>query len=392
MINDYFGRTAFGELQIVLTYVTVYWLLTDFGLNAVVVRHMAAEPDREQEYLGGLISLRTILSLGLALVSGLVLLMLPYSFEIKLAAGLGIFTIFTQGIKGAIHGLFQTRLRYDLQLIESLIGSIVYLGLVYWLTRQDYSLFYLVGAFVAGQVTMTLVSIYFTTRLARFQFNFNPVLLKQLAIATLPFGISLLFNLGNFKLDSFLLSILRLEHYANADAVGIYNVAYKFFEFALIVPTFLMNALYPVLIKSFEDSLPKFRRLFWQSGLVLLTIAVGGMSLTFVLAPWMISLVGSLDEYQESVTVLKILIAAAPVFFLSSLLMWTVLVFKDQKVLIKIYAAAFLVNLTLNLWLIPEYGFYGAAATTGVSELLILILLAGHIYAKFKEQNSKTKA
>lgn len=369
------GATGFGEFQIAVSYVTIFWMLTDFGLNAVVVRKMSAEPEKEEKYFNGLITLRVALSLALMAISALVLIFLPYSAPVKIAALLGMLTILTQGIKGSTHGLFQTRLRYDLQLISYVLGSAGYLGAIYWVLNSTQGIVGLVAAFTLGQIISALVDIYFARRLSRLHLSRDLAFLKSLFIATLPFGISLLFNLGNFKLDAFLLSVLDLPHHSNADAVGIYNVGYKFFEFGLVFPTFFMNAVYPVMVKRFEESLASFKKLFWQSAGVLLVTALVGTTLIFLLAPWAVSLVADLDEFADSVTVLRILIAQAPIFFLSSLLMWAVLTFEDQRTLIKVYASAFVVNLVLNLIFIPQFSYFAAAVTTGISELVILTLL-----------------
>lgn len=385
LIINQLGLTGFGNYQIAVTYVTIFWMLTDFGLNAVVVREMAADPQQENKLFGSLVTLRTGLSLILAIISSLILIFLPYSDEIKIAIIIGTVTFFTQGIRGATHGLFQTRLRYELQLLASLLGAVIFLGATFFVLSENPSVIPLVIAFTLGQIIAAIISVYLANHLSKFYFCLDLNLLKKLAIATIPFGISLLFNLGNFKIDAFLLSILKIPNQTNAEVVGIYNVAYKFFEFALIIPTFLMNAIYPIMIRVFEKDFSKFKKLFWQSFATLFSIALLGTILAFILSPFVISLVANLDEFYASVAVLRILMIAAPIFFLSSLLMWTVLTFKDQRVLVRIYALAFLTNLCLNLWLIPKYSFYAAAITTGVSELLILLLLAGQIYSRWRE-------
>lgn len=378
------GATTFGEFQIAVSYVTLFWLLTDFGLNAVVVRQMAAHPEEEEKYFGSLVSLRTLISFLLITISSIALVFLPYSSTIKMAILIGLLTILTQGIKGSIHGLFQVHLRYDYQLFSNLIGSLVYLGAVQQVLRHTGGVIGLTVAFTLGQVASTIITLGFAQRLSRFHFNRDFTLLRQILKVTLPFGISLLFNLANFKLDTFLLSIINLPHHSNAQAVGIYNVGYKFFEFGLVFPTFLMNAVYPVMVKRFEESIPKFKILFWQVAKVLLTTAILAASSTYFLAPYIINLVANLSEFADSVTVLRLLMLQAPIFFLSSLLMWTTLVFENQQALIKVYASAFLVNLTLNLIFIPRFEYFAASLTTGISELVILILLAIQLYPRWK--------
>jgi O-antigen/teichoic acid export membrane protein len=389
MLTDQLGLEGFGNFQIVITYVTIYWLLTDFGLNAVVVREMGENPKRESELFGSLLTMRTGLGLLLGLVSSLFLLFLPYTTELKLAILIGMITFLTQGVIGSTHGLFQNRLRYELLFFANLISSLCFLGLMYVSLQSTTNIIYLVGIFVAGQLINMAISIYFASQLTNFHFNLDRPMLKKIAISTLPLGISLLLNLGNFKVDAFLLSVLEIPMHTNAEAVGIYNAAYKFFEFALIVPTFLMNAVYPIMIRAYEKSLTQFKQIFWQAAAVLTIISFTGLGVGYFAAPWVISLVGDLSQFSSSVTTLRLLLLWTPVFFLSGLLMWTVLAFHLQRILVWIYGAAFILNLTLNLYLIPRYSFYGAAITTGLSEVLILVLLSYFVISHWRK-NAKS--
>ena len=72
---------------------------------------------------------------------------------------------------------------------------------------------------------------------------------------------------------------------------------------------------------------------------------------------------------------LVILALGIPFFFISALL-WHILIIKNrQKQLIEIYAVGAVVNLLLNLLLIPKYGFLAAAIVTIFSESLITLML-----------------
>ena len=375
LIINHLGLEGYGDYQIVINYATIFWLLTDFGLNAVVVREMASAPDKEGKLFGGLVTMRFLLSIVILALSLIVLIFLPYSLPLKIAVVVGCISIITQGIKGATHGLFQSRLRYDYQFFAYLAGSIVFLVATYINLRSQPTTLTLVIAFIIGQIVAMATSIWLADKLSRFHFDYDRQQLKHLSWATLPLGISLLFNLGNFKTDTFLLSVLNLNHLSNSEAVGIYNLAYKFFEFGLIVPTFFMNAVYPIMVSAYERSMTDFRRVFLIAGGVLLSVGVLGAIVTWFLAPWVIGLIADSPEFGNSVTVLRILMGFAPVFFTTALLMWTALTFKLQKMLIYVYAVAFLVNVTSNLIFIPEHSFYAAALNTGLSETVILLLL-----------------
>lgn len=108
-------------------------------------------------------------------------------------------------------------------------------------------------------------------------------------------------------------------------------------------------------------------------------ILIGGVG--YFLAPWLIQLVAG-AEFALSVGVLRILMVQVAIFFVTSLLMWSTLALGRQKVLPRVYGAALILNLVLNLIFIPKYSFYAAAWITGVTELLVLVSLGWVVVRK----------
>ena len=72
---------------------------------------------------------------------------------------------------------------------------------------------------------------------------------------------------------------------------------------------------------------------------------------------------------------LKILSFSLPFFFLTALLQWTMLTLHQESLLIKVYALGLFFNASVNLIVIPRFGYLAAAVTTGLTELLIFVLL-----------------
>lgn len=375
LITSSLGLEGFGHYQIVLSFVTLFWILTDFGLNAVVVREMAAQEEKIQNLFSSLLTLRTGLSLVLILTSLSLLIVLPYATSVKVGILVASLTILAQAVMGSCHSIFQVKLHYDRQFWANLIGSLILLSLMFLVTQEKLGVVALSSAFTIGYLTMSITSVGFVTHWVKFSFSWNKALLKRLFITTLPFGTALLFSLATFKIDAILLSILPLRNLKNTDAVGIYNLGYKVFELALVVPVFFMNVMYPILVKHFEKSKQLFLKTTTRSFLLLLGGGVSAAGVTYLFAPLIIKFLAHGEEFSPSITTLRVLILSAPIFYLSALFMWLLLIFKKQSALILVYATAFIFNLVTNLIFIPRYTFYAAAVITGVTEVLILIML-----------------
>ncbi len=380
LITQNMGLQGYGDYQIILSYVTLFWILTDFGLNAVVVREMAASDVKLQPLFSALFTLRAALGVFLVFLSLAILSFLPYTPAVKLGIIVGSITIFAQGIMGASHGVFQVKFHYDRQFWANLLGSVLLLCLTLFVTSAKLGVVSLTMVFTLGYLVMTAASLFFVRKWVRLSFSFDKVLLKKLFIKTLPFGTALLFSLATFKIDAILLSILPLANIGNSEAVGIYNLAYKVFELALVVPTFFMNVMYPILVRHFEQSLAKFKSTFLKTFASLSFAGITATITIYFLAPFVVRILAKGEGFESSISVLRILILALPIFYLSSLFMWVVLVFKKQKALIFVYLTSFVFNFLTNYYFIPKYTYTGAAIATGATEFLILLML---VYASF---------
>ncbi len=351
------------------TYAAMFYIAADFGFNAIALRLASGDETKLRSSYASLLGLRTIYGAGLVFIALAVLSFFPYSPILKLGTIVTILTILTQSLFTSANLVFQFRSRYDLSVVASSVGALINLALIYLLSQGSLSLLGIAASYVASGVAMAVVALLLVrTLIGRVGPSFDSAEWARLTWLTLPVGLTLLFNLVYFRADTFILSF-----YKPTTEVGIYGAAYKFFEVALVLPTFFMNALYPHLIKSYEENRDHFRQMVRYSILGLAGVGTFGAALGVMLSPWFFSLVYQ-GKFDESVLPFQILIASLPIFFLSSLYMWLMLILKRQKTMALVYAGGMLINIALNLYFIPQFSYLAAAITTGVSEALILLL------------------
>jgi O-antigen/teichoic acid export membrane protein len=76
-----------------------------------------------------------------------------------------------------------------------------------------------------------------------------------------------------------------------------------------------------------------------------------------------------------SISVLRILTLTLPLFYMTAPLMWGLIAKKRDSLVLGVYLVAALLNLTLNLLLVPSSGATIAAWNTGITELFIFLSL-----------------
>lgn len=378
-----YGATGYGDFTKMSVYISVFYLLIDFGMNAAVLKKIHDKKEQKEALFSSLIILRSLFAALLIFISLSLLSFLPFNpwknegFSPLVRFGIILLapTIFTQGLVTSFNAIFQDALRYEQATLSILVGSAVTLLSVYLLGQSSAPLPLTAFSFVLGGIASVVVAYFLCRKILSLHLNFtalNRPLLKGILLSSLPLGITLLFNTIHFRADIFVLTVTR-----PTIEVGIYGLATKFFEFALAIPTFFMNAVYPLLLTSLHNNDKKqWSRMIRESALFLLSfsllIVVGG----YLSAPFLVYIK---EEFIASVLPFRILIFALPLFFLSSLFMWILIAQGKTWRLVWIYGIAMLVNVGLNALFTPQFGYTAAAAITGVSEGVVLFLLGWNL-------------
>ncbi len=380
LIARAFGVQGYGDFVKITSFVALFYLAADFGMNAVYVKkaHAKVQARQSNTLWSTLFGLRLVGSIMLVFVAVAVLAFLPqgvhqgYTSGVRLGIVLFAPSIIFQAIVTTANAVFQQKLRYDLATWAVALGSIITVLFV-WLVSITVSP--PLGAVVSSSAVLlgiglsALVSVFLVRRFVRISIALDPSPARELFTASVPLGLTLLFNQIYFRADSIILALNR-----PTSEVGLYGFAYKIFDVALVVPTFFMNSVYPIMIKhTNEANAGQLKTILKKSSVFLVIGSLVLVGIFWAVAPLLV-LVRS--EFSGSVWALRILALSLPFFFISSLTMWTLISLGKQLLLIPIYAASMFANILLNVLLIPSYGYVAAAWITVGSEGLVLLASA----------------
>ena len=364
------GSYYFGEYTKIMAFILLFSPVLDFGLNAIYIR----ESDKQAtQTFSSFLGMRLGMAVFLSCVSSFFILILGvlnrgFSHTVVLGVIIGASFFITQAICLTAQAIFQKKLHYDLTTVTLIVDAIVNLILVGFFIRSGFietaGVFGAVVAGVVGGGSAAIVSLYFLKKL---HFSTTPLMewgmWQKLILVSLPFGITLLFNTVAFRVDAILLSAFR-----SSAEVGEYGLAYRFFELFLVLPTFVMNSVYTLLLTEKRGSKKFWKKFKYISGgLVVLGMVVS--SVVYKGAPFLVFIK---SEYLPAVRLLQMLSLSLPLFFITSPLMWLFLLLKKDRWLPLVYGIGAVVNICLNFFFIPRFGALAAAIITGVTELVIL--------------------
>ncbi len=362
----------YGEFVKIMSFVSVFYLIADFGFNATFLK--LTPSDKIKDNFNKFFALRFITSSLLTLLCILIALSLPhnpssgtgFSNSVKFGIFLASFTILFQGLYNTLNAIFQKNLRYDLSSVATIISSIATLILVISVIPFK-NIYLLVLSYTFSNTVLFLVSYRLLNKLSyQPKFVFDKNYSKSLSLSSISLGVALVINLIYFRVDTIILGFIR-----SPEEVGFYGLAYRIFETVLVIPIFFSNSLFPVFLNHLNDK-KSLIRIFKKSMLLLGFISVL-LSLSFFFMADLIINIISGPNFSYSAGILKILSLGYPFFFLSAIVMWLLITINKQKILSILYLAVGLANVAANLYFIPQYGAYASAYITVISEILILI-------------------
>lgn len=360
------GLELFGDYTKIVVLVSIGFTMIDFGLNADAIRHSQSDQAMVSNFRRVLLARLFLSSLVFVILNfGIYLLGGGYSSEVKSIFWLASLTIVCQGIYTSANAWFQYHLSYWGSTIAVIVGSLTSTILTLLFLLRGATLFNLIIAYTVGGVALALTALLLLPRsltrglsAGRAWSEIGVTLRRSLML-----GAILIASILASKLDTVILGIYR-----PSAEVGQYGFAYRIFDVLLVFPIFIMNAIYPLLVKAKTELL---RPTLWFLAVAGTLIGI----ISYFLAPLIVYVRPGMDLAISS---LRILVVALPLFYLTAPLMWQLIVARRDRVVLSTYLAAALLNLGGNLLVVPRFGAPAAALTTGLTELIIFLLLLYH--------------
>jgi len=379
----FLGEADFGKYSFAFSLTTLLATLTDLGVNQLLVREIARNKDISEEYVGNAV----LMKVPLAAVTFMVIATISWLLNLNpdlmiLIYLLGLYNVLLT-VSNTYVSLFQAweRMEYValLQIIERVF--VVVLGLAVLILGYGVlgiGCVYAVAGFLDILVSVTVTS----RRFMRPSLSFNPSLQRKLIVMGLPFGLNSLFAMFFFKIDTVLLGIMKDDV-----AVGIYNAAYNpLLSISMIISGMVAAAIYPVMSRYFTsnaDSLETFTMVSCKYLSILgFPIAAGCL----VLADRFIELFYG-GGYLGAILAFQILALFIPIRLVSTVTGTLLTSINRQGFRMLSVGLSAILNIILNVALIPAYSYIGASAATVISEVFLYLLFLFYIWRHYRGVN-----
>ncbi|MES2224756.1 MAG: oligosaccharide flippase family protein [Patescibacteria group bacterium] len=362
------GVERWGVFSYAIAFVSLTYIFADIGINTFVTRELSKEGADRYTYLSAALALKLLLLAASFIIS---LLLIPQYGSNPLAFSIVVVIAvlnFSDSLREFYLSINRALLKMEreayikvgINVVTTAVGIVL---LMTTPTPLSLGIAYMVGSVLGTIAAMAILP----NELIAIKWNFPLSYIKIIFDFAWPFIALTIFSTALVTIDS-----IMLGQITSASQVGMYAAAQRIIQFLAIIPLYIGISLFPLLAKK-ESAGTASVAIFEKTMTIVLglalPIALGGFLLSGKI---MTILFGS--EFAPAGTVLAILMVVIIADFAFIILNNIIYAKNLQKKFILATIIGLVLNICLNIYLIPHYGAAGAAIATATAQMLIMAL------------------
>lgn len=374
VVQNTVGSADYGIYFAIFNFSFLFHIILDMGINNFNSRTIAREPEKLSEYLSGILGIKALLAMAYVVVTFAIAFSVKYdAFQLKLLSFMAFNQVLISLIfyfRSNVAALHHFRFDALLSVLDRSL-MIAICAFLLWgpFSRSFFQIEWFVYAQTIAYALTVVVSFALVLKLGtgiRWKFNASSVfsILKK----TYPFALVGIFMSLYNRLDAVMLERMLVDGKQEA---GIYAASFRLLDAVNMVGYLFAAILLPAfsrILKNREDFVPILKASFNAIFVIAWPVAV---CCYFFSGPIMELLYPAANEYWFSILEL-LLFSFVPISCVY--IFGTLLVANGNMLALNlIVGAGVLVNLSLNLALIPEHKGLGATFATLVTQAVVAL-------------------
>lgn len=361
------GPESNGVLNFAKSLVQYFLIAVALGFDQIGIRETAKDKSLLKQYVDLITSIRISIAIAsfflLFIIVQLLTISKPDLVNNQHIVYIYGITIFSNALM--LNWVFQSLEKMEIIAFRTIgIYLLNFIGIFLFVKSSDDLTLAVIIISASMLINSIIMFVYYRQKYHTFNFNFDlkewwRIIREALSIG-LIFLIATLYN----NIDITLLGIIKGDF-----ETGIYGAAHQVIVFAILPSVILQGAFFPQITQrfTFEDRdriLSKFAKLQAFAGYLI-------FGYLFFLADYAVILLG--EKYISSNYILQFLAFTVLIQFLISIYFAPLISWKAENKVIKANVIGLIINVVLNILLIPKYGMFGSAVATILCELGVLI-------------------
>jgi O-antigen/teichoic acid export membrane protein len=359
------GPDGYGLYATAISFVSIFSLLADLGVNAITSRELAKDPSAVRRILSDNMGLRLTLSI-LIVPFILALSLVAYPHTPRLPALIAIASCFVAFDAARCISLayFTSILRNDVAAVVTVLQQVVLLSSALLASRYLPSVFAFTANYVVANAIAAVAAYAALGRSNRSRPTFSPKRWKSIIRMSISVGIIQLVDVLYLRVDAVMLSLID-----GTRSVAIYSIAYSVVLSVMVLPGFIMSSVSPlVATASHAYATASIQKSYHYVMVFAPLIGLVG----FLLSSDIVALVSG-PKFAAAGPVLAILLFSACFSYVQRVFGYSSVALNKHRKLLYVSVLCLTLNVSLNLILIPRYSTAGAAWATVSSEIVSLV-------------------
>lgn len=364
LVARYLGPESFGFLAYAISLVALFAIATHMGLSGLVIKELVSFPEES----GKILTTVFYIKLFGAIIGFFILLGINIYTEELYSINFFVLLVISSSIFlrpfEVIDFWFLANVQAKYSAITNTIALIIISILKALLVYASMNLLWFALADFTQALLLAVIFIYFLYKKIKLPIatlKFSPDKAKYLLSKSWMIMLGSLFAIIYLKIDQ-----IMLKWMVGNESVGIYAIASSLSEVWYFLPAIIVTSLFPKIIEMKENNTANYNNRLQQLFDFLFIMAFSlAIFVSFIANDLILFLYG--EQYIESGVILSIHIWAGIFIFMRALFSKWIII--EDVLMFSLITQGFgaLINVVLNLILIPQYGVYGAAFATLMS-------------------------
>ena len=352
----------FGTYSFVLSFTTIFQMLSFLGINELIVREIAKRKDELNRLFTSALLIRIVSPIFFVGIIYLIVRLASFDRTTSVALLIAGVSIIAFSISYLVEGLL-VALRQSQHVAAVALGeNVVKLVLSIIFLAKGYGVVSLMVAVLISRVVSILMYALPLKRVtSSLRWTFDRATTGEVFRLSWVFALISIFTVIYWRIDQVMIQLFKGSY-----DVGLYSAAFKILLVLTLFLQAFMISIFPILSSTYRSNRQEFERISRRSLRYLVMIAAPIIAGTLVLAEEIIGLVYG-EGYERSADILRLLIPVLLPFFMDGVLWRVVLATDNQIVTLRIVSLNMTLNVLFNLILIPRYSYFGAAIATLVT-------------------------
>lgn len=365
----YLGPDNYGLVNYGMAYVGFFTALCTLGINSIIVKELVSKPKEEGTIMGTTIFLRFFSSVLSVVLIYVVVFFIDYGEQLtqKVVFLCSLSLIFQ--VFDTINYWFQSKYLAKVTSLSTLGAYVIVSVYKMYLLMTGKGVVWFAISTSIDYVCVAVLQILAYKKYNGAKMSFSCTMAKNLLGKSYHFILSGLMVAIYGYTDKFM-----LKQMLNETVVGYYSIATTISTMWVFILAAVIDSVYPTIMRLYETDYEGYKKKNKQLYAIVFYMSMFVSMLFMIFGKLVIDILYG-DKYALAVTPLKIVTWYTAFSYLGVARNAWIVCENEQKYLKYMYFGAAIINIILNLLLIPQFGAAGAAFASLITQIFTSLIL-----------------